>query len=80
MSTPRMAEHSQVKVEPPFNPDAAMAMSETKQVAVGKQVSICRCWQSTKHPFCDGSHSAYNTKIGDQIGPLKVKAVESEDA
>ena len=24
----------------------------------GEKVGICRCWESKKFPFCDGSHKA----------------------
>ena len=44
-----------------------------------KQVAYCRCWQSKRFPFCDGSHRAYNAAGGDALGPL-VLVPEHTDA
>jgi len=37
-----------------------------------KDIKICRCWQSKKFPYCDGSHKALN-EAGDVVGPFVVK-------
>ncbi|XP_017482528.1 PREDICTED: CDGSH iron-sulfur domain-containing protein 1-like [Rhagoletis zephyria] len=37
----------------------------------GKGV-FCRCWKSSKFPYCDGSHNAHNDTTGDNVGPLIV--------
>ena len=34
------------------------------------KVAFCRCWQSKKFPYCDGSHNAHNKATGDNLGPL----------
>ena len=34
---------------------------------------FCRCWQSKKFPYCDGSHNDYNKETGDNLGPLIVQ-------
>lgn len=35
-------------------------------------VAFCRCYKSSKFPYCDGSHNAHNKKTGDNAGPLLV--------
>ncbi|CAH8640396.1 unnamed protein product [Dicrocoelium dendriticum] len=30
----------------------------------------CRCWRSSKFPYCDGSHNKHNEETGDNVGPL----------
>lgn len=36
------------------------------------KVSYCRCWRSTKFPYCDGAHREYNERCGDNTGPLTI--------
>lgn len=36
----------------------------------GEEVSICRCWQSGKFPFCDGKHKHIETTYK----PIRVRA------
>jgi CDGSH-type Zn-finger protein len=38
----------------------------------GKLV-MCRCWRSSKFPYCDGSHAKHNKETGDNVGPLIIK-------
>jgi CDGSH-type Zn-finger protein len=37
-----------------------------------ERVALCRCWQSKKFPYCDGSHREYNRLNDDQLGPVIV--------
>jgi CDGSH-type Zn-finger protein len=37
------------------------------------KVALCRCWQSSKFPYCDGSHHQYNKEHGDDLGPIIVR-------
>ncbi len=46
------------------------------EVAAGKTAWICRCWQSEKFPYCDGSHRKINA--GDNVGPIGVTAGETD--
>lgn len=39
----------------------------------GKLV-MCRCWRSSKMPYCDGSHVIHNKATGDNVGPLIIAA------
>eukprot|EP01134_Creolimax_fragrantissima_P007732 CFRG7732T1 len=39
------------------------------------QLIMCRCWQSQKFPYCDGSHGAHNIATGDNVGPLLIKVI-----
>ena len=35
-------------------------------------VYYCRCWQSSKFPYCDGTHKKVNMVMGSNVGPLGV--------
>ncbi len=52
--------------------------SET--VPEGKTIAFCRCWQSEKHPYCDGTHRKVNAATGDSLGPVIVKGGTAEAA
>jgi CDGSH-type Zn-finger protein len=30
----------------------------------GEQVSLCRCWKSSKFPICDGTHKTLEGNVG----------------
>lgn len=62
----------------PLNGDSVLPMKEMYQVSQGKKVPVCRCWQSKKHPICDGSHNAYNKQTGDHLGPLVVSVADAQ--
>jgi CDGSH-type Zn-finger protein len=50
-----------------------------ESIPAGNTVAFCRCWQSGKFPYCDGTHRTVNAEKGDQVGPVVVKAA-AEDA
>lgn len=35
----------------------------------GERIALCRCFKSTKFPFCDGTHKEYQG-----VGPVIVQA------
>lgn len=41
---------------------------------IGNQKAFCRCWKSSKFPYCDGSHNKHNEETGDNVGPLLVQS------
>jgi len=43
-------------------------------IPAGKTVAFCRCWQSGKFPYCDGTHRKVNAETGDEVGPAVVTA------
>lgn len=51
-----------------------------EQIPVGKRVAFCRCWQSAKFPYCDGTHKQINADAGDEVGPVVVTAVAAAEA
>lgn len=40
---------------------------------IGTKKCFCRCWKSSKFPYCDGSHNKHNEETGDNVGPLLIK-------
>jgi CDGSH-type Zn-finger protein len=46
-----------------------------EDLPVGETMSYCRCWQSSDHPYCDGTHRKVNATTGDEVGPIIVSAV-----
>ncbi len=46
-------------------------------VPAGNTIALCRCWQSAKFPYCDGTHRKINAEIGDSVGPAIIKAGEA---
>ena len=46
-----------------------------EEVPAGTTIALCRCWQSDKVPYCDGTHRKVNAEANDHVGPAIVKAV-----
>lgn len=42
-----------------------------------KKIAFCRCWLSSRFPYCDGTHIAHNKATGDNVGPLVLVAKTS---
>lgn len=51
----------------------------TEEIPVGKRVAFCRCWQSDRFPYCDGTHRQVNADQDDNVGPALVTAVLEEE-
>jgi len=45
---------------------------------IGEKKVFCRCWKSSKFPYCDGSHNAHNKETCDNVGPLIVKGASGK--
>ncbi|MES1903748.1 MAG: CDGSH iron-sulfur domain-containing protein 2 [Paramarteilia canceri] len=41
--------------------------------------AFCRCWQSDNFPYCDGSHNDFNQETGDNLGPLLVEVLPTDE-
>ncbi|VDN41857.1 unnamed protein product [Dibothriocephalus latus] len=37
---------------------------------IDQKKCYCRCWLSSKFPYCDGAHNKHNKETGDNVGPL----------
>lgn len=65
-----------------FRPKSPVNPSVKKEVAkvvdcvniedLGDKQCYCRCWRSSKFPYCDGTHGKYNAETGDNVGPLVI--------
>ena len=69
------AESSQQPGAERFNKKINLTSSkvvDTITVKPGEKMFVCRCWQSTTFPLCDGSHSKHNKETGDNLGPAMV--------
>jgi CDGSH-type Zn-finger protein len=53
-------------------------MRHTESLPAGSTVAVCRCWQSDKFPYCDGTHRKHNAETGDNVGPAIITAVPAE--
>uniref|UniRef100_A0A0X3NH02 CDGSH iron-sulfur domain-containing protein 2 homolog A n=1 Tax=Schistocephalus solidus TaxID=70667 RepID=A0A0X3NH02_SCHSO len=41
--------------------------------SIDQKKVFCRCWLSSKFPYCDGSHNKHNEETGDNVGPLIIE-------
>ena len=61
-----------------INPDKALPDRHVEELKDGQKVAFCRCWQSKKFPYCDGSHRKHNEETGDKVGPVVVTCCKKE--
>ena len=60
---------------------AASAAAALQSVIAEKRVTaLCRCFASSKFPFCDGSHNKHNEATGDNAGPVVLKPMGGSHA
>jgi hypothetical protein len=52
--------------------------TNTDTVVSGEKCVVCRCWQSSKFPLCDGSHVKHNKATGDNLGPAIIAGPPKE--
>lgn len=57
--------------------DSAKVVDTVDIEDIGNKAVFCRCWRSSKFPYCDGSHGGHNTRCGDNVGPLIIKKKDS---
>jgi len=48
-----------------------LPLRNTITLKPGEKVSLCRCWQSSRFPYCDGNHKKLCADK-DQVGPVVV--------
>ncbi|KAL7055872.1 hypothetical protein AAHC03_022950 [Spirometra sp. Aus1] len=41
--------------------------------SIDQKKAFCRCWLSSKFPYCDGTHNKHNEQTGDNVGPLIIE-------
>ncbi|GIM09182.1 hypothetical protein Vretimale_13078 [Volvox reticuliferus] len=66
-----------VRAEGQINPsirknEAKVADFVTASELPKPKAVLCRCWRSTKFPYCDGAHLQHNKDTGDNVGPLVI--------
>lgn len=60
-------------------------MSENKVVStvdiedIKEKAVFCRCWKSSKFPYCDGCHNNHNQATGDNVGPLIIAVKKDKE-
>eukprot|EP00741_Cyanophora_paradoxa_P003578 tig00000093_g3475.t2 len=59
----------------PIINNKGLPQSHRETLEPGKEVWICRCWQSSTFPYCDGAHKKLNEK-GDKVAPAGIKAAD----
>jgi CDGSH-type Zn-finger protein len=62
-------------INPQKHPDR-----HTEAIPAGKRVAFCRCWQSSKFPYCDGAHRKVNAEADDNVGPVVVSVASEEES
>mmetsp|Transcript_11739 Transcript_11739/g.11372 ORF Transcript_11739/g.11372 Transcript_11739/m.11372 type:complete len:120 (+) Transcript_11739:102-461(+) len=49
------------------------------ELKAGEKAVICRCWQSSTFPLCNGSHMKHNKATGDNLGPVIVSVPKAAE-
>ncbi|XP_048884435.1 CDGSH iron-sulfur domain-containing protein 1 [Brienomyrus brachyistius] len=61
------------RVNREVNKDSPKVVHSFDMEDIGSKAVYCRCWRSTKFPYCDGAHTKHNEDTGDNVGPLIIK-------
>ncbi|XP_003745010.1 CDGSH iron-sulfur domain-containing protein 1 isoform X2 [Galendromus occidentalis] len=61
------------KVNPGIDKSKAKVVNTVDIEDIGDKAVFCRCWRSSKFPYCDGTHTKFNQESGENVGPLIVQ-------
>ncbi|XP_037797318.1 CDGSH iron-sulfur domain-containing protein 2 homolog [Penaeus monodon] len=65
------------KIGSPCNPSIRKGESKVVDTVdiedLGNKAVFCRCWRSSKFPYCDGTHNGHNVACGDNVDPSSLR-------
>ncbi|VEL30169.1 unnamed protein product [Protopolystoma xenopodis] len=64
-------------VNPCYNKHIDKCVDIEELDSIKEKKVYCRCWRSSKFPYCDGSHNEHNKLTGDNVGPIIIDMKKS---